>query len=105
MKIISYNLNVIRAALNKNLIDWLTLERPDVFCVQETKAAPEQVDLAPFEALGYRHIWATAQKKGYSGVATFSLQTPDFATAVSGLELYDREGRIVRTCGRMMTKL
>ena len=97
MKIISYNLNGIRSAINKNLIGWLESVNPDIFCVQETKASPEQVDVGLFEALGYHQHWVSAEKKGYSGVATFSKQAPDFVSVVSGMDAYDREGRILRT--------
>ena len=53
MKIISYNVNGIRAALKKGLLDWLTTESPDVFCIQESKAQPDQIDTLAFEELGY----------------------------------------------------
>lgn len=63
MKIISYNVNGIRAAMTKGLIEWLKAANPDVFCVQETKALEEQVDTAKFEELGYHHFWHSAEKK------------------------------------------
>ena len=69
--IISYNINGLRAAIGKGLWDWLEAERPDVLCLQEIKAQPEDVPLLELEALGYRHYWCPAEKKGYSGVATF----------------------------------
>ena len=64
MKILSYNINGIRAALNKGFAEWLEATAPDVLCLQETKAMKEQVDTAVFDALGYQHHWHSAQKKG-----------------------------------------
>ncbi|RLD19424.1 MAG: exodeoxyribonuclease III, partial [Bacteroidetes bacterium] len=72
MKIISYNVNGIRAAINKGLVDWLAEEAPDILCLQETKARPEQVDPSSIEKLGYHLSWESAEKKGYSGVAIIS---------------------------------
>ena len=71
MKIISYNVNGIRAALKKDFVSWLASTQADVVCIQETKALQEQVDMSAVEALGYHHYWFSAQKKGYSGVAIF----------------------------------
>jgi len=95
--IVSYNVNGIRAAAKKGLVEWLEEGGYDILCVQETKAQQEQVDVTPFEALGYHHHWYSAEKKGYSGVATFSKQAPDKVVAGCGIEKYDREGRILRT--------
>jgi exodeoxyribonuclease-3 len=95
--IVSYNLNGIRAALRKGLDDWMKETDADILCFQETKARPEQVDVTGLEALGYHHHWHSAEKKGYSGVATFSKQEPDFVEAGCGIEKYDSEGRILRT--------
>jgi exodeoxyribonuclease-3 len=70
MKIVSYNVNGIRAAINKGFIEWLTATGPDVVCLQEIKAMEEQLDLSLFTAAGYNfNYWFSAQKKGYSGVA------------------------------------
>ncbi len=96
MKIISYNVNGIRAAINKGFLDWLSDEKPDVICLQEIKAMHEQIPLLDFEALGYHHYWYPAEKKGYSGVAILSLQEPDHVQIGMGLPDYDREGRFVR---------
>jgi len=96
MKIISYNVNGIRAALNKGLIDWLKTENPDVFCLQETKARPEQVDVSGFEKLGYKAYWESAEKKGYSGVAIFSKAEPKNIIIGCGMDQYDMEGRVIR---------
>lgn len=96
MKIISYNVNGIRAAIKKDLVGWLQEESPEIFCVQETKAHPDQLDLADFEKLGYQSYWHSAEKKGYSGVATFSKIKPNHVECGIGLEDYDKEGRFVR---------
>ena len=96
MKIISYNVNGIRAALKKDFIGWLKDENPDVICLQETKANKEQVDLDEIEALGYQTYWFSAQKKGYSGVAIFSKIKPDQVIYGMGIEKYDNEGRMIR---------
>ena len=77
MKIISYNVNGIRAALRKDFLEWLAAASPDVLCLQEIKATPEQFDPSIFEELGYYHnYWFPAQKKGYSGVAVLCKQKP-----------------------------
>lgn len=96
MKIISYNVNGIRAALTKNFTGWLTDENPDVLCLQETKAQPEQIDTMLFAELGYTSYMHSAQKKGYSGVAILCKQTPD--NVVIGMDdpIYDAEGRVIR---------
>ena len=96
MKIVSYNVNGIRAAIKKGLIDWLTEYPVDVFCVQETKANKEDVDLSLFTALGYHVSWYSAQKKGYSGVAIFSKTKPDKVSFGNGYTLSDFEGRVIR---------
>ena len=77
MKIISYNVNGIRAALKKGFIDWLKSANPDVICLQEIKAQEDQLDLSVFENAGYHYsYWFSAQKKGYSGVAILSKKEP-----------------------------
>lgn len=97
MKIISYNLNGIRAAMHKGLLNWLQTESPDVFCIQESKAQPEQIDTKAFEESGYQYIYLhSAQKKGYSGVGMFCKQKPDNVVAGMGIEKYDSEGRVLR---------
>jgi exodeoxyribonuclease III len=96
MKIVSYNVNGIRAAMTKGLVDWVAAGNYDIVCLQETKASPEQVDMTPFEALGYTHYWCSAEKKGYSGVAILTKTVPDQVIYTSGLTAYDKEGRIIR---------
>lgn len=96
MRIITYNVNGIRSALSKGFAEWLEKESPDVICLQEIKANPEQVDLSIFENLGYRTYWYPAQKKGYSGVAIFSKTKPLNVVYGCGIKAYDDEGRILR---------
>ncbi len=97
MKILSYNLNGIRSAISKDFENFLAQNEFDIVCVQETKAQPDQVDMAKIEALGYHHHWFSAQKKGYSGVLTMSRVKPDKVAVGCGIEKYDFEGRILRT--------
>jgi exodeoxyribonuclease-3 len=96
MKIISYNVNGIRAAMKKDFIGWLKLEDPDILCLQELKALPEQVDTSIFEDLGYHLYWEPAEKKGYSGVAIFSKIKPLHVEHGCGNQVYDSEGRVIR---------
>ena len=96
MKILSYNVNGIRAALNKGFADWLNAAEPDVICLQETKALEEQIDTALFEQLGYKHFWHSAQKKGYSGVAILTKTNPINVQEGTGIEHMDIEGRVIR---------
>jgi exodeoxyribonuclease-3 len=96
MKIISYNVNGIRAALRKDFATWLQHTDPDVVLLQETKATPDQVDTAVFESLGYEHYWFSAQKKGYSGVAILTKKTPKNVVYGTGIESMDFEGRNIR---------
>ncbi|NVK84787.1 MAG: exodeoxyribonuclease III [Cytophagia bacterium] len=95
MKIISYNVNGIRAALNKGFKEWLEAENPDILCLQELKALPEQVDNF-YEDLGYQMYWETAEKKGYSGVAILTKPEPIHVEHGCGNDLYDSEGRVLR---------
>ncbi|RAV28524.1 exodeoxyribonuclease III [Sinomicrobium soli] len=97
MKIISYNVNGIRAAINKGFLNWLQIAAPDVICLQETKAMKEQVDLSLFEKAGYPyHYWFSAEKKGYSGVAILSRMQPDHVEFGTGIDYMDMEGRNIR---------
>ncbi|MFL1010842.1 exodeoxyribonuclease III [Flavisericum labens] len=97
MKIISYNVNGIRAAINKGFIDWLKAANPDVVCLQEIKAMKEQLDLSVFEEAGYKYnYWFSAQKKGYSGVAILSKTEPNDVEYGTGIESMDFEGRNIR---------
>jgi exodeoxyribonuclease-3 len=97
MKIISYNVNGIRAALKKGFLEWLSASNPDVICIQETKAHKEQLDLSEFENAGYQHhYWFSAQKKGYSSVAIFCKEKPKHIAYGTGIESMDFEGRNLR---------
>ena len=97
MKVISYNVIGIRAALIKGFMDWLTAADPDVLCIQETKAHPEQLDLQIFEDAGYTYnYWFSAQKKGYSGVAVLSKREPRNVAYGTSIESMDFEGRNLR---------
>lgn len=97
MKIITYNVNGIRAALKKGWLEWLKMAAPDVICIQEIKATPDQVpELLYLEQMGYEHYWYPAQKKGYSGTAIFTRRTPKQVVYGCGHEDYDFEGRMIR---------
>lgn len=96
MKIISYNLNGIRAAMNKDLIGWLQTENPDVFCIQETKAQTEQIDVKSLNNLGYFCYFHSAEKKGYSGVGICTKIAPDRVVMGMNNSKYDSEGRVIR---------
>lgn len=97
MKIISYNVNGVRAAQKKGLVEWLESANADVVCLQEIKANQDQIDLLPFEQAGYKHhYWFSAQKKGYSGVAILSKQKPLHVEYGTGIASMDFEGRNIR---------
>lgn len=97
MKIVSWNLNGIRACYKKGLLDFVQSEEPDILCVQETKAHIDQVE-PEVQNLGYDHsIWSSAVRKGYSGVATFLTRQPLSEKKGIGIIEYDSEGRIVWT--------
>ena len=96
MKIISYNVNGIRAALKKGFAEWLKSSDPDVVCLQEIKAQKDQIDTSIFEELGYNHYWFSAQKKGYSGVGILSKKIPNNISYGTGISSMDYEGRILR---------
>lgn len=95
MKIISYNVNGIRAAIKKDLTAFIKAENPDIVCFQETKAHVEDIDSSHFEALGYQCYWNSAEKKGYSGVGIISKQTPKEVIIGCDVPWVDREGRVI----------
>jgi exodeoxyribonuclease-3 len=95
MRIISYNVNGIRAAIKKGLLDWLKTDPADVICLQETKAHEGDVDVKELEKLGFEHHWFSANKKGYSGVAIFSKIKPTAVKKGNGFHLSDFEGRVI----------
>lgn len=97
MKIISYNVNGIRAALRKDIDQWLLQAQPDVVCFQEIKAHTSQFDEEVFRRLGYAYCyWYPAERKGYSGVALISKIKPKQVTYGTGIEYMDVEGRNIR---------
>ncbi len=97
MKIITWNVNGIRAALGKNALDWAFEQQPDFLCLQEVKAREEQLDDEQRGALKLPHIWNAAQRPGYSGVATFFKHQPDEIVMGMGDEQFDVEGRVIQT--------
>ncbi len=96
MRIISYNLNGIRSAINKGFLDWLKTDPADIICVQETKAQKENVSHSLFNDLGYHDYWYSAEKKGYSGVAIFTKIKPDNVICGTGHAVSDSEGRVIQ---------
>ncbi|MCA0427225.1 MAG: exodeoxyribonuclease III [Bacteroidetes bacterium] len=99
MKIISYNVNGIRSAMSKGLVNFMQSSGADVFCFQETKAEASNIaqDEYTFDVVGYTNrYWFSAEKKGYSGVAIFSKIKPDHVEYGFGIPEYDKEGRIIR---------
>lgn len=97
MKIVSYNVNGIRAAINKGFFEWLKQADPDVVCLQETKAHQSQLELAMFADAGYVYnYWLSAEKKGYSGVAILSKVKPNHIEFGTGIDYMDFEGRNIR---------
>lgn len=94
MKLISWNVNGVRAVLRKGFADFIAAEKPDIVCLQETKAMPEQV-VVPAALGGYHAFWNIAEKKGYSGTAIFSKEKPLAVTIGIGVAEHDREGRVI----------
>lgn len=97
MKIVTYNVNGIRAAVRKGFVDWLKATDADLVALQEVKATLAQIDRAMFEDLGYQLHWFPAEKPGYSGVAILSKHPPRHVEYGCGVPVYDYEGRIIRT--------
>ncbi|HEY1022826.1 MAG TPA: exodeoxyribonuclease III [Flavisolibacter sp.] len=102
MKIISYNVNGLRAAMKKGFIDWLQTHPADVICIQENKAQQNDVDVKALHDLGYHDHWFCAQKKGYSGVTVFTKIHPDNVECGTGHQVSDDEGRVIQlTFGKL----
>ena len=97
MKLISWNVNGIRAAVKKGFLDYLDQEQPDILCIQESKAHKEQLSSEILKDHGYCTYWHSGVKKGYSGVATFCKEEPLFIQEGLGIEKYDVEGRVLLT--------
>ena len=96
MRVISYNINGIRAAIRKGFLNWLSKESPDIICLQELKANTTQFDTKLFEVLGYHCFWHPAKKRGYSGVAILSKEKPKNIIYGCGNDDIDSEGRIIK---------
>lgn len=93
MKIVSYNVNGIRAAISKGLIDWIKQDNADVYCFQEIKAAQADIDVKLFQDLGYHTYFFSAQKKGYSGVGIITKKPVDTIKNGNNMVQADVEGR------------
>lgn len=97
MKLLSYNVNGIRSAVNKGFVEWLKATDADCVCLQEVKASADQINGSAWDEIGFIHrFWHIAEKKGYSGVAIFSKVAPLNVHYGCGNELFDREGRVIR---------
>src|SRR5688572_12685027 len=96
MRIISYNVNWLRAAINKGFLDWLKTNPADIICLQETKAQKDNIDCKLLNELGYEDYWYSAQKKGYSGVAVLTKIKPDTVVYGTGHQVSDDEGRVLQ---------
>ena len=96
-KLYSWNVNGLRAAQRKGFLDWVAAAKPDVLCVQETKAEPAQLDEAVKSVPGYVSDFAWGEKKGYSGVGTWARRAPKAVERGTGVPEYDREGRVLVT--------
>ncbi len=96
LKLLSWNVNGIRAAYKKGLLEWMQEASPDILCVQETKASPEQLPKQLLEPQGYHAYWDSADKKGYSGVGVYSKTRPSAVHTGMGISRFDSEGRMLR---------
>ena len=96
LRIITYNVNGIRAAIKKGFIDWLKTDPADIICLQETKAVKDNIAHEEVTALGYYDYWFSAQKPGYSGVAVFTKIKPDHVQYGTGHQISDDEGRVIQ---------
>src|ERR1041385_6458890 len=94
-KIISWNVNGIRAVAKRGFLEWLSDESPDILCLQEVKATPEDVDDVLRAPYNYKSFGFSAEKKGYSGVAVFTKKEPLSVVNGIGLKQFDREGRAI----------
>jgi exodeoxyribonuclease-3 len=103
MKIVTWNVNGIRAALRKGLWDWVSAELPDVLCLQETRIHIELTREPQFQPQGYFALWSSAQRKGYSGVATFCREKPLSVARDLGIPAFDSEGRVLVTEHKPLT--
>jgi len=97
MKLISWNVNGVRAVVKKGFLDWLDQEQPDILCLQETKAHVDQLTAEILTDHGYNTYWHSGDRRGYSGVATFCKEEPLYVQEGLGIERYDAEGRVLLT--------
>jgi exodeoxyribonuclease-3 len=97
MKLISWNVNGVRAVVKKGFLDWLELAQPDILCLQETKAHVDQLAAEILTDHGYHTFWHSGERRGYSGVATFCKDEPFYVQEGLGLDRYDTEGRVLLT--------
>jgi exodeoxyribonuclease-3 len=95
IKLLSWNVNGIRAVKNKGFLDWFYKESPDILCLQETKAQPEQLDADLLEPQGYHAYWSYPERKGYSGVALYTREKPQYVGYDLGDNTLDIEGRVI----------
>jgi len=95
MKIISWNVNGLRAVIKKNFMEFITEDNPDIVCLQETKLQEEQIPQEILAETSYNKYWSFAEKKGYSGVALFTREVPEQVTYSIGEDRFDREGRTI----------
>ena len=96
MRIISYNVNGLRAAISKGFLDWLRTDPADVICLQEIKAQKDNIDRKPFREMNYHDYWFSARKRGYSGVSVFSKIKADSVCYGTGHKISDEEGRVIQ---------
>lgn len=96
MRILTYNVNGIRAAMKRGFVEWLASDPADIICLQEVKALPTDADFSPINNLGYEMFWFPAEKKGYSGVAILSRIKPTAVHYGDGRSQSDLEGRVIR---------
>lgn len=97
MQIVSWNVNGVRAIKKKSFLEWLQETQPDIVCLQETKAQKHQLPQDLLEPVGYKTFWHSAEKKGYSSVATFCKKNPISVQYGIGIKKYDKEGRVLIT--------
>src|SRR3989338_7275616 len=92
-KLLSWNINGIRAAQKKGFLDWFKKEKQDILCLQEIKAKQEQLDNELIDVNGYKSFWNSAERKGYSGVVVYTKEEPKEVKNGFGIKKFDSEGR------------
>lgn len=104
-QIISYNVNGIRAAVNKGFNGWIRDINSDIICVQEIKIHLEQIEKKVYNSYGYNTYWFSSKMKGYSGTAILTKDKPDLLQYGMNIEKYDNEGRLIRADYKDITLL